>query len=126
MYEAWLQYGNDPVDIVTPIPLHWLKKILRGYNQAELLSNFLAKQLQIPKKQLLFRKRWTKQQALLNSTKRQKNMKKSFANKRSCNFSSKHILLVDDILTTGATLSAATKILKSTNNKVTIITIARG
>lgn len=122
----WQQSSDDKVDIVCPIPLHWLKKMMRGYNQAELLSGLIASELAIPNINILKRGQWTKQQAHLGRKERLKNIQKAFVMKKNQSISGKHILLVDDIFTTGATLSAATKVLVANDAAVTVLTIARG
>lgn len=114
------------VDIVTAIPLHWIKHFRRGYNQSELISSRLAKALNCRHEQLLYRKRHTKPQAHLPKEERRSNLLNAFCIKRRANCQNCSILLVDDVITTGATLTEATKVLLNTGaHDVTVLAIAR-
>lgn len=98
---------------VIPVPLHRVKKILRGYNQAELLASVYCKSL---KKNLLrdvlIRKKFTKQQSSLNREERFKNIEGAFILKSAEAIKGKDVLLIDDVQTTSATLNQCAKVLK--------------
>lgn len=119
--------------ILVPIPLHPLKKIIRGFNQSESFAKLVLKTLQPPgavlNAKILKRVRWTAQQARLSREKRLKNMKGAFAvdkSRISPALKEKRVILVDDLLTTGATLAAGVQTLKKSGFiKVDILTIAR-
>ena len=116
-------------DLVTFVPMHWLKKIFRGYNQSELLANELAQMLRIPCKKSVVRVKFARQQAMLNKQARLKNIKNVFKLKsKSFPFvKNKHILVVDDVFTTGATFKEMTRQLhRGGVSSITIISIARG
>lgn len=117
------------LDFVTWIPLHFTKKLWRGYNQSELLAKRLSALLNLPCKKLINRVKCTRQQAMLDRSDRLKNMKNAFAiNQKNSPFvKDKNILLLDDVFTTGTTLNKAAEILlKSGAKSVTVISIARG
>jgi ComF family protein len=103
---------SEPIDFIVPVPLHWLKRFQRGFNQSALI----AKGLNIGSAKLntdLVRIRYTQRQSELATTaKRKKNVEGAFAVRKNHNFSGKNICLVDDIKTTGATLNECAKVLK--------------
>lgn len=99
-------------DIITFVPLHETKQRERGYNQSELIARHLAKSLGVEFKELIFRKVYTKSQTKLNRQQRIENVRNAFELNPFHNIKSKNILLIDDIITTGATLNACTGVLK--------------
>jgi len=113
-------------DLITSVPLHPLKFLIRGYNQSSLIAKRVAKALQTPYKSVLLRRRYTKTQTSLSAEKRRKNLKNVFLSKNKAIIEGQDILLVDDIFTTGSTLrSAAKELTDSGANKVTILVLAR-
>lgn len=97
----------DDVDVLVPIPLHWMRKLHRGYNQSELLCRGIAEVLLRPvESRAVVRHRYTRQQSRQQSTKRADNVAGAFSVRRPDRLEGKHVLLVDDVLTTGATLAA--------------------
>ena len=127
MTENWRQFGCHDVDCITAVPLHWTKQVTRGYNQSHLLATRIADALDLPLFRLLKRKRHTAPQAMLDFSTRQTNMRGVFtpAGKQSCE--GMHVLLIDDVMTTGATLSAAAQCLRQMKcASVNVLTIARG
>ncbi|MBM3546683.1 MAG: ComF family protein [Alphaproteobacteria bacterium] len=116
-------------DIIAPVPLHWLRLALRRYNQAALLAQALAAatgRICIP--DLLKRTRRTPSQGHLSRSERQKNVAGAFR-ARTCHrdqIAGKRVLIVDDVLTTGATVRASTKALLAAGAaQVDIVTLAR-
>jgi ComF family protein len=128
MYETMKNYSfYDETDFMIPVPLNILRRIKRGYNQAELLAEVLSLKSNVPVlKNVLFRKKITKQQFKLSKIERAKNIKDSFSVKNNEFVKDKIILLIDDIATTLATISACSLVLKRAGaKKVYALTFAR-
>ncbi|MDR0819940.1 MAG: ComF family protein [Endomicrobium sp.] len=128
MYEMMKLHSfyNDAKFII-PVPLNIVRRIKRGYNQAELLANEISVKAGIPiLKNVLFRKKITKPQFKLSKLERAKNIKDSFFVKNSGILKSKSVILIDDIATTSATVSACSLALKTAGTKkVYVLTLAR-
>ena len=116
------------IDCIIPIPLHKKRLKERGYNQSELIAKGLAKELE--KKvvtNVLYRKVNTLTQSGLSHYERYQNVAKAFSVRNSHLIENKRILLVDDVMTTGATLFFAAKALyQHKAKKVIAITLANG
>ncbi len=98
------------IDALIPLPLFAAKELQRGYNQAELICQGISDVTNIPvMKKLLIRKRATQSQTRKHRAERWENVNDSFNVINSLESQNKHVLLVDDVLTTGATLEAAGK-----------------
>ena len=108
---------NLSYDYIVPIPLHWTRRIRRGYNQAEVMAQELGKRLDIPVLNLLQRQRMTAYQSRLPVKLRKENVKGAFKIKKEYVDSykdlvkNKKILFVDDLCTTGSTLKYAARLL---------------
>lgn len=112
--------------VLVPIPLHFWRKHIRGYNQAELLVKELSKNLKIPWEDILIRTKYTKPQSELDFKSRQKNVSNIFKINPKITLLPKYVVLVDDLFTTGATLKSACRELKRKGVKeVWAITLAR-
>jgi competence protein ComFC len=102
----------DDIEFFVPVPLHWSRRVFRGYNQ----SLVLAKRLKHPSAKInteLVRIRRTRFQPLMASAAaRARNVAGAFAVRRGHNFAGRNVCLVDDIKTTGATLNECAKTLK--------------
>jgi ComF family protein len=100
------------IDLFVPVPLHWSRRLIRGYNQ----SIILAKKLKHPTAEIstdLVRIRRTKSQpAMTNPAARARNVAGAFAVRWRHSFTGRKICLIDDIKTTGATLNECAKTLK--------------
>lgn len=126
MTACYLENGFN-AEVVIPVPSSQKRLKERGYNQAELLSEQLAKQLNLKlETDVLIKIKHTKPQTTLNFFERQKNLIGSFDVQNVEKIKGKNILLVDDVLTTGATINYCSEILKlSKVNKVFVLTLAR-
>ena len=113
-------------DIIVPVPLHRLRLLKRKYNQSALLAKRLAKHCH--KKYApdgLVRIRFTHNQGKLSPNQRKKNVANAFRTNPRFNFKDKHILLIDDVLTTGATANECAKVLlKAGAKQVDLLTFA--
>lgn len=115
------------IDVVVPVPLHWKKKLERGFNQSELIAKRICKNLSLAiSKNNLYRIKNTLSQTQLPRSQRYRNVGGAFKVKRSKMFLEKHVLLVDDVLTTGITASECARVLKKAGAKnVYLFALAR-
>ncbi len=120
-----LPFGRS-FDAVVPVPLHWRRRWRRGFNQSELLGRELARRLSVPLESALSRTRATGAQAGLSNAGRRDNVSGAFRIRNQAAIYQKRVLLVDDVLTTGATAAACARILKRHGaSQVAVITLAR-
>lgn len=98
------------IDMIIPVPLHILKKSERGFNQSAHISKGISQILKIKVSKKLRRVRYTESQTKMDKAERKQNISSAFQTK--FDFSNKNILLVDDVITTGATISECARILK--------------
>ena len=98
--------------ILVPIPLHKRRKNWRGFNQAEILAKSLSLKFNKPYGEYLARILETTSQVGLKRDERQKNVKEAFRLRTGADVSGKNILLVDDVYTSGATMTECCKVLK--------------
>ncbi|WAJ70013.1 ComF family protein [Catenovulum adriaticum] len=98
-------------DYLAPVPLHWWRYYMRGFNQAHWLANLLQRLTQLPVLNSTKRVRYTRQQAKLNAKQRAYNLSQAFVVKNVSTITGRRILIVDDVVTTGATLQAFSQIL---------------
>jgi ComF family protein len=127
-------YGNslkssgflEEIDLIIPVPLHPSKKRQRGFNQSDLISRGISETTGIPmNSDLLVRKTVTKTQTRKSRYDRWTNVQDIFRVTDQDRLKDKHILLVDDVITTGSTIEAcANEILKAENVKVSVVALA--
>ncbi len=111
---------------IVPVPLHWWRHWQRGYNQADALASGLARQLRLPVHRPLRRVMATERLADKGRSERADVMHGVFSVRRSGQIAGRTIVLVDDILTTGATCGAAARALKKAGaSRVIVVVIAR-
>jgi ComF family protein len=102
------------INLIVPVPLHSLKKAERGYNQSEYIAKGLSRETNIPLSTgILKRTRYTQSQTTMNIEQRAANMADAFKVKHPKDAAEKRILLIDDVITTGATTSECGKVLLS-------------
>ena len=104
-------------ELVVPVPLHWARELERGYNQAERIARPLARRIGVPLVKALLRRRRTRPQTSLDRTDRIDNLRGAFRPRnrrggRGRAIDGRTVILVDDVVTTGATLDAASRSLK--------------
>jgi ComF family protein len=122
-FENW---GREAFDLITPVPLHPKRKGDRGYNQSELLARALSRQIAIPFEHALLRRIPTVAQVGLTHAQRLENVRGAFECRNTLSVADKRILLIDDVFTTGATISSATKTLLDAGAlRVSVLTVAR-
>lgn len=114
-------------DIIIPVPMSNLKYNNRGYNQTELIAKEIAKNLKIDVSiRNLVKIRETETQSLLTKEQRKENVNGAFEIVNYNGFKDKHIILFDDIYTTGSTINECVKKLKKANPKgILVLTIAK-
>ena len=115
----WLRAALDDerlrdvsLDVIVPVPLHPARKRERGFNQASLLAELLSAQTSIPSKPMLERIRYTTTQTALDRSERMENLHNAFRLRKKADVRGLRVLLIDDVLTTGSTLSECARVLK--------------
>jgi ComF family protein len=109
-----------------PVPLHRQRERERGYNQAALISKPLAKRLRLPHKTLLMRTKARPDKRILTPEERWESVRGAFATRPGSHVDNLRVLLVDDVLTTGATLDACARALREAGAKSVVgLTVAR-
>ena len=116
----------DDIDLIIPVPLHPKKQKIRGYNQAQVIAVGLAESMNLEVcSSNLYRSVHTQSQTRKSKLERWENVENIFRLNRPEDLEEKHILLVDDVVTTGSTLEAcAQTLLKVKGSKVSIATLA--
>ena len=128
MLRAGADFWPD-ADVIMPVPLHWTRLLMRRYNQSAELARGLSKHTQIPMQvNWLRRVKRTRQQIGLTRPMRKQNLQGAFAiaPRHRAKLKDKHVVLVDDVLTTGATVEACAKICRRAGvAKISVLTAAR-
>jgi ComF family protein len=113
-------------DAIVPVPMHWRKFFARGFDQTRLLAAEVSRRTGIPVRRALRKTRHTPAQAGLSRARRRTNVARAFQVPRPEALRGLHILLLDDVLTTGATVNAAAAALKRAGAaRVSVLTLAR-
>jgi len=119
--------AGRPFHLIVPVPLHPARKRERGFNQAQLLARELRRAGDIPLGDVLQRIRYTTTQTQFDRSERMENLRGAFRLRQGCDVQGFRILLVDDVLTTGSTLSECACVLKKAGAiSVHAVTAARG
>jgi ComF family protein len=112
------------VDAILPVPLHRWRQMRRGFNQATELALPVQKKLQVPLVTEVFRKTATPFQSGLNAEARAGNLRRAFRIRRKLRV--RHVLIVDDVITTGATCQCIATLLRDAGvSKVSVLALAR-
>lgn len=124
--DKWITYADW--DMIIPVPLHPSKKKKRGFNQAERLGKIFSQHTGVAlNTELVHRVKNTPTQTRLSPEERLNNLKDAFKIFSTQSLSGKRILVVDDVLTTGATCSEVARVLKKEEAEfVCVLTICRG
>ena len=119
LFGRWLRQAGAEIladaDLIVPVPLHRWRLFRRRFNQAAILAQEVARETKIPCDPLsLVRVRWTPSQVGLSPTERQRNLAGAFAVAARAReqIAGRNLVLVDDVITTGATVSACARVLK--------------
>ena len=125
-------FSEDLPDIVTMVPSHGIRRFQRGGTGNQAIAAAVAEEIRRPLGQLLRAARRTKKQAWLDDVERRKNVRDAFSYKKSYAFSrlpelaKSHVMVVDDVLTTGATANEATRVLREAGaRRVSLAIVAR-
>jgi ComF family protein len=132
-FAAWMARSGAELlaqaQVIAPVPLHWRRLLSRRYNQAALLAAPLARRAGIPfVPDLLLRRRATPSQGRLSRAERRRNVAGAFAvnPRRAADLAGRRLLLVDDVMTTGATVDACARIaLRAGAAAVDVLVLAR-
>lgn len=119
---AW----NNDLSAIIPLPLHYRKKKKRGYNQAELICEGISGEMNVPVlTDVIERKKNTATQTRRSRSERWNNIESTFDVKNDSEIRNKHVLLIDDVITTGATLDACgTELLKTEGLRLSLAAFA--
>lgn len=126
IYAPQLTEQVKQIDLIIPVPIYSKKRKQRGYNQSEILTKILADQWNIEtSNEILLKVKSTSSQTSKNLLERWKNQQNIYEIHEEESLKNKHILLVDDVLTTGATLETCAEILlKKGALKVSVLTLS--
>jgi ComF family protein len=115
-------------DIVIPVPMHWWRRLSRGVNDAELLAISIANGLAVPCwLNLIYCRRRTKKQGTLTPAERSRNVRGAYGVARTARLTGVHALIVDDVLTTGATANEIARMLRQRGaREISVAVVARG
>lgn len=114
-------------DLIVPVPLHSTRLRERGFNQAEELARLLSRHCGVPMADALKRTRYTTTQTRLDRHERMENLRGAFCLRQSAAVQNRHLLLVDDVFTTGSTVDECARILREAGAaSVRVATVARG
>ena len=116
-----------PVDCLVPVPLHPARLRERGFNQADALAEALSKRARVPVRHCIERRLYTNTQTRFDRMERMRNLRNAFALRKNSDVRGKHLVLLDDVLTTGSTLHECALVLRAAGaESVRAVTVARG
>ena len=133
LMEFLLEAMEDPriqgtrADCLVPVPLHPTRLRERGFNQAEALAEALSKRTRVPVCRCIERRLYTNTQTRFDRLERMRNLRNVFALRKNSDVRGKHLVLLDDVLTTGSTLHECASVLRAAGaESVRAVTVARG
>ena len=119
--------ASQPFDALVPVPLHHVRFREREFNQAAELATLIAKPREIPVLHALKRTRYTSTQTKLDRSERMENLRGAFRMRHTARVKERHLVLVDDVFTTGSTVEECSRVLlRAGAASVRVITVARG
>jgi ComF family protein len=131
--ELWAENAGPQLrelgaEVIVPIPLHWRRRWQRGFNQSAVLAEALASHLRLPcQPRWLRRARQTPYQSQQSAAARRQNLRDVFQVARQSSLTGRTVLLVDDVLTSGATASEAARALRAAGaDRVLVAVLAHG
>jgi ComF family protein len=120
--EAMRQFAPE---LIVPVPMHWLRRLRRGINSPDVLAGVIGRMLAVPVAgDLLYWKRSRPLQMELSSAQRRRNVRGALAVRSSWNLRDARVLVVDDVLTTGATCNAAARALRRAGATAVAVALA--
>ncbi len=123
---AAAQFRAAGAEVIVPVPLHWLRRLGRGYNQSAAIAGGVARALGLPCRPWLRRVRNTPKQVGRSFAARQENVRGAFRARRGAQVAGRSVLLVDDVMTTGATVGEAARALREAGAaRVIVAALAR-
>ena len=122
------QLAEHGYSLLTAAPVHWRRRLRRGFNGAELIIRGLQTRLRVPASGgLLVHRRPTRKQSMLSSSQRGRNVKRAFRLGPGHDLAGQQILLVDDVMTTGKTAGELSRVLRRAGaERVDLLVVARG
>jgi ComF family protein len=123
LVQAIRKVPND-IDALLPVPLHWRRQAIRGFNQASELANVVRRKTGLPVLRNVVRHRATPYQSGLAAVHRQRNLRAAFVVRGA--IPARHVLIVDDVVTTGETCRQLAVTLKDAGaHRVSVLALAR-
>lgn len=118
--------AEPPPDVLVPVPMHWRRRLRRGFNQADTIARHWATALDIPIFSGLYRRHYQAPQQGLSARQRQRNLRSAFAIRRDASIANKHIAIIDDVVTTAATANSVAAILRTAGaGRISVWCLAR-
>ena len=117
----------QPIGALVPVPLHSARFREREFNQADVLAELLAQRTGTPLLRALKRIRYTTTQTRLDRHERMENLRNAFRVRQTSAVQNRHLVLVDDVFTTGSTVDECARVLRAAGAaSVRVVTVARG
>ena len=118
----------DRPDLIVPVPMHWSRRLVRGVNPAEVLVEVVAARLQVRSLRFALRcRRKTRKQGTLVPSERRRNVRGAYRVSAGYVIKGAHILVIDDVMTTGATADEVARVLSAAGaESVSLAVVARG